>query len=45
MNFLSYLFAAYAAVWIGIFVYLLRLNRRTQDLEHEVRELRQRLRG
>src|SRR5207302_1986055 len=37
---LPYLFAAYAAVWIGLFVYLLRLERRSRELEEEVRELR-----
>ena len=37
---MSYLFAAYTAVWIGIFVYLLRLERRSRELEEEVRELR-----
>jgi CcmD family protein len=37
---LSYLFAAYAVVWIALFVYLLRLERRSRDLEEEVRELR-----
>jgi CcmD family protein len=37
---LSYLFAAYAVVWIGLFLYLLRLERRSRDLEEEVRELR-----
>ena len=41
MNFLSYLFAAYTAFWLAIFVYLLRLGRRTRELEDEVRELRQ----
>jgi len=35
-----YLFAAYAAVWIGLFVYLLRLERKSRELEEEVRELR-----
>ncbi|TMB20049.1 MAG: CcmD family protein [Deltaproteobacteria bacterium] len=37
---LPYLFAAYAAVWIGLFAYLLRLERRSRELEEEVRELR-----
>ena len=37
---LGYLFAAYATVWIGLFVYLLRLDRRTRELDEEVRELR-----
>jgi len=45
VRFLPYLFAAYTAVWIGIFVYLMRLTRRTQELEDEVRELRHRLGG
>jgi CcmD family protein len=40
---LSYLFAAYAAVWIGLFIYLLRLGRRTRELEEELQELRRRL--
>jgi CcmD family protein len=38
-----YLFAAYAAVWIALFVYLLRLQRKTRDLEEELEELRRRL--
>lgn len=33
---LGYLFAAYAVVWIGIFLYLLRLTRKTRRLEDEV---------
>ncbi len=40
MTHLWYLFAAYAAIWIGIFVYLLRLAARTRELEEEIRELR-----
>ncbi len=40
MNFLPYLFAAYAAIWIALFLYLLRLGRRTADLEGELRELK-----
>lgn len=39
-----YLFAAYAAVWIGLFVYLLRLSRRNHELAEELRELRELLR-
>jgi CcmD family protein len=35
-----YLFAAYAAIWIGLFVYLLRLQRRSHELEEEIEELR-----
>ena len=40
MTNLPYLFAAYTVVWLGIFVYLLRLARRSRELEEEVRELR-----
>ncbi|HYR95859.1 MAG TPA: CcmD family protein [Candidatus Binatus sp.] len=40
MTHFPYLFAAYAAVWIGLFVYLLRLERKSRELEEEVRELR-----
>jgi CcmD family protein len=40
MTHLPYLFAAYAAVWAGLFVYLLRLERRSRELEEELRELR-----
>ena len=40
MTHLPYLFAAYAVVWAGLFVYLLRLERRGRELEEEVRELR-----
>ena len=38
-----YLFAAYAAVWIGLFGYLLRLGRRSRELEEELRDLRRQL--
>ena len=40
MTNLSYLFAAYAAVWIALWVYLMRIARRNRELEDEVRELR-----
>jgi len=40
MNNFPYLFAAYAAVWIGLFLYLLHLGRRSRELEEEIRELR-----
>ena len=40
MTNLSYLFAAYTAVWVALFVYVLRLGRRSQELEEEIRELR-----
>jgi len=43
MTHLPYLFAAYAAVWIALFVYLVRLDRRGRELEDEVRELRRQL--
>jgi CcmD family protein len=42
---LGYLFAAYTAVWLGIFFYVRRLARRGQELEDEVRELRRRVEG
>jgi CcmD family protein len=38
-----YLFAAYAVIWIGLFAYLLRLGRRSRELEEEVRELKRQL--
>ncbi len=38
---LGFLFAAYAVVWAGIFVYVLSLTRRTQSLQREVQELRE----
>jgi len=40
MTNLSYLFAAYTAVWLALFVYLVRLGRRSRELEEEIRELR-----
>ena len=40
MTNLSYLFAAYTAVWLALFVYLVRLERRSRELEEEIRELR-----
>jgi CcmD family protein len=43
VNNFPYLFAAYAVVWIALFVYLLRLGRRSRELEDEVRELRRQL--
>jgi CcmD family protein len=38
-----YLFAAYAVIWIGLFVYMLRLGRRSHELEEEIRELKRQL--
>ena len=40
MTNLPYLFAAYAAIWIGIFIYVLGLARRSRELEEELRELK-----
>jgi CcmD family protein len=40
---LGYLFAAFTAVWLGIFVYVRRLARRGRELVEELRELRRRL--
>jgi len=37
---MTYLFAAYTAIWIGLFLYLLSLGRRSRELEEEVRELK-----
>jgi CcmD family protein len=39
---LGYLFAAYAAVWIGIIAYVRSIERRTRELEDELEELRSR---
>ena len=44
MQFLGNLFAAYSVVWIGIFLYLLRLTRRTRQVEDEVEALRRQTR-
>jgi CcmD family protein len=40
MKGLYYLAAAYTAVWIAIFAYLLSIGRRTSRLEREIEELR-----
>lgn len=40
MQFVGNLFAAYAVVWVGIFLYLLRLTRKTRHLEQELEALR-----
>lgn len=40
MRFLGNLLAAYGVIWIGIFLYLLRLTRRTRQVEEEVEALR-----
>jgi CcmD family protein len=38
---MAYLFAAFAAVWIGLFLYLYLLSRRSEALAHEVAMLRE----
>ena len=38
---LSYLFAAYSVVWIGLLVYVVSLARRNRNLEREVEALRE----
>jgi CcmD family protein len=38
---MSYLFAAFCAVWIVLFLYLLSLSRRQRTLTREVETLRQ----
>ena len=43
MDNLDFLFAAFAAVWIVLFLYLLRLNRRTADLDRQLAELEAKL--
>ncbi len=37
---LSFLFAAYTVVWVGLFVYIVSLSRRSRALKREVEELR-----
>ncbi len=37
---LSYLFAAFAVVWIGVLGYVVSLSRRNRDLEHDLEDLR-----
>lgn len=38
---MTYLFWAYGAVWVGIFLYLYALLRKTQTLAREVEALRE----
>ncbi len=48
MDRLGFLFAAYTAVWVLLFLYVQVLSRRNRRLEREVEELRgilERLRG
>lgn len=39
MDNLHYLFAAFAAVWVVLFAYLMHLNRRTGELGRQLAEL------
>ena len=40
MENLSFLFAAYTAVWALLFIYVVVLSRRNRALEREIEELR-----
>lgn len=41
MTNLNFLFAAYTAVWVLLFLYILVLSRRNRTLEREIEELRE----
>jgi CcmD family protein len=41
MNTMKYLFAAYAAIWIILAVYLLNIHLKEKQLREEIRRLRQ----
>ena len=43
MENLSYLFAAYTAIWIVLFAYVARLHRREKSLRQELEQLVQKL--
>jgi CcmD family protein len=43
MDSFSYLFAAYTAIWVVLFAYVLRLQRREKSLWQEIELLRQKL--
>ncbi|MDE2810498.1 MAG: CcmD family protein [Gemmatimonadota bacterium] len=45
MDNLHYLFAAFAVVWIVLFAYLARLNRRTGELGRQLADLEMQLRN
>ena len=45
MDNLHYLFAAFAAVWVVLFAYLVRLDRRTGELGRQLAELELKLRN
>lgn len=40
MKGLNYLAAAYAVIWLALFVYLLSIGRRARRLEREIEDLR-----
>ena len=44
MTNLNFLFAAYTAVWLLLFIYILSLSRRNRSLDKEIEELRELLR-
>lgn len=37
---LSFLFAAFAVVWLGLLVYVASLAQRNRELEHDLEDLR-----
>jgi CcmD family protein len=37
---LSYLFAAFLVVWLGVLLYVVTLARRHRELEHDLEDLR-----
>lgn len=41
MGHLAFLFVAYAAMWSGLFVFLLRIAKQLSDLEQEVKSIKQ----
>ncbi len=41
MTNLNFLFAAYTAIWVLLFLYVLTLSRRNRSLDKEIAELRE----
>lgn len=41
MENLNFLFAAYTAVWVLLFFYIMTLSRRNRSLERDIEELRE----
>lgn len=37
---LSFLFAAFAVVWIGVLAYVISLARRNRELQHDLEDLK-----